>query len=61
MYGIDLMIDQDWNPQILEINFSPDTQRACNYDPNYYNNVFAALFLNKEDYPQAWESITNII
>ena len=33
------------NPKLLEVNFSPDTLRACKYHPDFYNHVFECLFL----------------
>mmetsp|Transcript_27904 Transcript_27904/g.39321 ORF Transcript_27904/g.39321 Transcript_27904/m.39321 type:complete len:1031 (-) Transcript_27904:63-3155(-) len=61
MYGLDVMLDQDFIPQLLEINFSPDTTRACNYDPPFYNNLFSVLFLNKGEGPDtAWGAVTDI-
>lgn len=51
LYAADIMLK--WNgdkivPQILEINFTPDCKRACEYYPDFYNDVFGLLFLNKE-------------
>jgi len=61
MYGIDLMIDEGFQPKLLEINFGPDTDRACIYDPNYYDNVFTVLFLNeKEGASTACNSVTKL-
>ena len=34
-------------PVLLEVNYSPDCQRACDYYPDFYNDVFAYLFLNE--------------
>ena len=52
MYAADLMLK--WNethdemiPQILEINWGPDCNRACQYYPEYFDNVFNTLFLDK--------------
>lgn len=51
MYGADLMIDEHMNPVLLEMNFSPDCQRAVDYDPDFFNVVFTLLFTDdwKED------------
>jgi tubulin--tyrosine ligase-like protein 12 len=47
VYGIDIMIDEsDMEPKLLEITFSPDCKRACNYYPTFYNDIFEALFLD---------------
>ena len=32
-------------PKLLEVNFCPDTIRACKYHENFYNHVFECLFL----------------
>ncbi|CAH1183005.1 unnamed protein product [Ceutorhynchus assimilis] len=52
LYAADLMLD--WvkggiEPKILEINFMPDCERACNYYPDFYNDIFKLLFLNEEN------------
>lgn len=46
VYGIDIMIDADnMEPKLLEITFSPDCKRACEYYPNFYDDVFHTLYL----------------
>ncbi|KAJ8656628.1 hypothetical protein O0I10_007705 [Lichtheimia ornata] len=42
MYGVDVMLTDTYKPVILEVNFSPDCTRACQYDPEFVNNVFKA-------------------
>lgn len=38
VYGIDIMIDADtMEPKLLEITFSPDCKRACEYYPTFYD------------------------
>ncbi len=45
-YGIDIMIDsENMEPKLLEITFSPDCKRACEYYPNFYDEVFQTLYL----------------
>ncbi|OAD56863.1 Tubulin--tyrosine ligase-like protein 12 [Eufriesea mexicana] len=49
IYAIDLILE--WKkgtmqPVLLEINFSPDCKRACEYYPNFYNDIFKCLFLD---------------
>ncbi|KAL2103037.1 hypothetical protein ACEWY4_002205 [Coilia grayii] len=60
IYAIDLMLKWDkteqgeriMRPQILEVNFSPDCERACKYHPQFYNHMFQTLFLDSaEDCP----------
>jgi tubulin--tyrosine ligase-like protein 12 len=45
IYGIDIMIDEDLNPRILEVNFSPDCTRACKFVPEFFDQIFSTLFL----------------
>ena len=55
-YGIDVMVDADnMEPQLLEITFSPDCKRACEYYPTFYDDVFQTLF--KEESSENMERI----
>lgn len=36
-------------PKLLEVNWAPDCQRACQFYPDFFNDVFAALFLDEAD------------
>lgn len=47
IYGVDAMIDADLEPKIVEINFQPDCTRACKFVPEFYNDLFSTLFLDK--------------
>ncbi|KAK3924756.1 Tubulin--tyrosine ligase-like protein 12 [Frankliniella fusca] len=55
VYAVDLMLD--WQhcsrgkdkiqPKLLEVNWTPDCKRACEYYPSFYNDIFSLLFLDK--------------
>ncbi|XP_066490184.1 tubulin--tyrosine ligase-like protein 12 [Tiliqua scincoides] len=55
IYAVDLMLKWDttsdgkpfMQPQILEVNFNPDCDRACKYHPSFFNDVFSTLFLDE--------------
>jgi len=49
LYGIDVMISDDYEPKILECTFQPDCKRACQFHPDFFNEVFGCLFLNEEN------------
>lgn len=52
VYAADLMLEWkkgDMQPVLLEINFTPDCERACEYYPDFYNDIFECLFLNVEN------------
>uniref|UniRef100_A0A3B1IDH3 Uncharacterized protein n=1 Tax=Astyanax mexicanus TaxID=7994 RepID=A0A3B1IDH3_ASTMX len=48
IYAIDLMLKWEqteggkrvMQPQLLEVNFSPDCHRACLYHPSFYDHMF---------------------
>ncbi|XP_069671690.1 tubulin--tyrosine ligase-like protein 12 [Periplaneta americana] len=35
-------------PKLLEVNWTPDCQRACEYYPDFYDDIFGLLFLDEE-------------
>ncbi|XP_005176031.1 tubulin--tyrosine ligase-like protein 12 [Musca domestica] len=52
LYAADIMLE--WNnksntilPKLLEVNWTPDCKRACDYYPDFYNDIFKLLFLNE--------------
>ncbi|CEP11090.1 hypothetical protein [Parasitella parasitica] len=43
VYGFDIMLTDDFKPVVIEANFSPDCTRACQYDPEFVNNIFSLV------------------
>ncbi|XP_056639252.1 tubulin--tyrosine ligase-like protein 12 [Diorhabda sublineata] len=52
LYAVDLMLewteDKEIQPKILEVNFVPDCARACDYYPDFYDDIFGVLFLDRK-------------
>ncbi|XP_015110656.1 tubulin--tyrosine ligase-like protein 12 [Diachasma alloeum] len=60
VYAVDLMLewdDNDMQPVLLEFNFSPDNKRACEYYPEFYNDIFKCLFLG-DDNPNVFRDLS---
>lgn len=53
LYAADIILQHDDNgkiqPKLLEMNFVPDCKRACEYYPEFYNDIFKLLFLGIEN------------
>ncbi|XP_037952928.1 tubulin--tyrosine ligase-like protein 12 [Teleopsis dalmanni] len=54
LYAADIMLEwkldgKTMQPKLLEINWTPDCKRACDYYPDFYNNIFKLLFLNESN------------
>lgn len=54
LYAADIMLswhkhnnDNLIQPKLLEINWMPDCRRACEYYPDFYNDIFSVMFLDK--------------
>ncbi|XP_078433351.1 tubulin-tyrosine ligase isoform X2 [Wolffia australiana] len=60
IYGIDVMVDANFNPKLLEVTYCPDCHRACQHDSeavvgshsvlighDFFNVVFGCLFLGE--------------
>ncbi|KAL4484835.1 hypothetical protein ABPG74_020012 [Tetrahymena malaccensis] len=57
VYGMDVMIENgSYQPKLLEMTFSPDSNRICKYYPSYYNDLFSLLYLNQNNV-QSFESV----
>ncbi|VVC90566.1 unnamed protein product [Leptidea sinapis] len=55
LYAADIMLSWHQNgdqksiqPKLLEVNWMPDCKRAAEYYPDFYNDVFSVLFLDKD-------------
>ena len=35
----------DMEVKLLEVNWGPDCKRACEYYPEFFNDIFSTLFL----------------
>ncbi|KAG9151061.1 hypothetical protein Leryth_002641 [Lithospermum erythrorhizon] len=67
MYGVDVMLTNDFQPKLLEVTYCPDCNRACKFDTeavtggsreiikgsDFYNDVFGCLFLNETTHVSA--------
>jgi tubulin--tyrosine ligase-like protein 12 len=49
IYGLDIILDTNLQPYILEVNFCPDCERAVKYYPEFTNQVFNCLFFGETD------------
>ncbi|XP_013114013.2 tubulin--tyrosine ligase-like protein 12 [Stomoxys calcitrans] len=53
LYAADIMLSWEKSaptiiqPKLLEVNWTPDCKRACDYYPDFYNDIFKLLFLNE--------------
>jgi len=57
IFGVDVMLTNDYQPIILECNFQPDCKRACNLCPTFVDDVFEVLFT---DQPVTNQNVTVI-
>ncbi len=57
MFAADVMLaweegegeDVDVQPKLLEVNWGPDCRRACDYYPEFFDDVFSVLFLGETE------------
>ncbi|CAF1593074.1 unnamed protein product, partial [Adineta steineri] len=49
IYAVDLMLDENGQPYLLEMNFMPDIERACLYYPTFIDDIFRTLFLDESN------------
>ncbi|CAO1440765.1 unnamed protein product [Diamesa hyperborea] len=53
LYAADIMLsleDGKVQPKLLECNWTPDCKRACEYYPDFYNDIFKLMFLNVDNH-----------
>jgi len=48
IYGMDVMIDEDYQPKLLELTFAPDCKRPSTLNPEFWNDIFDCFFLGEE-------------
>lgn len=57
LYAADIMLawsgsgdeQRSMHPKLLEINWTPDCKRACDYYPDFFNDIFTLLFLDEQN------------
>lgn len=60
LYAADIMLewtteklsgqkDSSIQPKLLEVNWTPDCKRACDYYPDFFNEIFKLLFLDENN------------
>lgn len=54
LYAADIMLermgDGKIQPKILEINWTPDCKRACEYYPTFYDDIFKLFFFDEDNH-----------
>lgn len=48
LYGVDIMVDANYNPKILEMNFSPDINPAVLYFKTFVKDMFDCFIFGEE-------------
>lgn len=49
IYGIDVMLDTDLHPYILECTFQPEPSHVCAINPNWLSEVCRCMFLREQE------------
>lgn len=63
LYAADIMLEwcdegTKMQPKLLEVNYTPDCKRACEYYPDFYNDIFKLLFLDQTN-DEVFKKITH--
>lgn len=48
MFGVDVLVDQNYQPYVLEVQWAPDCTRAIELRPNFWDEILGALYLDNE-------------
>ena len=48
-YGIDIIIDQELTPHVLEVTFSPELSTVSGIIPSFMSEMFRCMFLREEE------------
>lgn len=49
IYGVDIMLTDTFQPQILEVTYCPELKLVARQQPSFINDAFACLFLDKTE------------
>jgi len=60
VYGLDIMVDADGQPLLLEVNYNPDTAKICKWAPSFWNDALAVLFLDETKWGNAAQQVTRL-
>ena len=47
MYGVDIILTDDYHPKILEVQWAPDCAQAVVQNPLFWNEILGALYLDE--------------
>jgi len=42
------MVDEEYQPKLLELTFAPDCKRPSTLNPDFWNDIFDCFFLGEE-------------
>ena len=47
LYGVDVMVNSEHQPVLLECTYAPDCTRVCSVNPRFYDQAFGCLFFGE--------------